>query len=81
MATPPPPPAPVPTLIVVGADSWLALDEQTDAYRDALGDRLELVTVPGGHTVYWDALDETGGCDRRLPARASVTGPLYRSGT
>jgi lipase len=59
MATPPPPPAAVDTLIVVGADSWLTLDEQADVYRDALGDRLSLVTVPGGHTVYWDALDET----------------------
>jgi lipase len=59
MASPPPPPARVPTLIVVGAESWLTLDEQADAYRSALGDRLELVTVPGGHTVYWDALDET----------------------
>ena len=59
MATPPPPPAGVDTLIVVGADSWLTLDEQADVYRAALGDRLRIVTVPGGHTVYWDALDET----------------------
>jgi lipase len=60
MASPPPAPADVPTLIVLGADSWLTLDEQAAVYRDALGDRLELVTVPGGHTVYWDALAETG---------------------
>ena len=59
MASPPPPPAPVPTLMVLGADSWLTNDEQADAYRAALGDLFELVTVPGGHTVYWDALDET----------------------
>ncbi len=59
MATPPPAPASVPTLIVAGADSWLTLGEHADAYRNALGDRLELVTVPGGHTVYWDALEET----------------------
>ena len=59
MASPPPSPAAVRTLIVVGAESWLTLDEQADVYRDALGDQLELVTVPGGHTVYWDALDET----------------------
>ena len=59
MATPPPPPAAVDTLIVIGADSWLTLDEQADIYREALGDRLRFVTVPGGHTVYWDALDET----------------------
>ncbi len=59
MATPPPPPAQVDTLIVVGADSWLTLDEHADVYREALGERLRLVTVPGGHTVYWDALDQT----------------------
>jgi lipase len=59
MASPPPPPADVPTLIVLGADSWLTLDEHVQVYRDALGDLIEVVTVPGGHTVYWDALDET----------------------
>jgi lipase len=59
MATPPPAPARVPTLIVLGQQSWLLLDEQVDAYRAALGDLVEVVKVPGGHTVYWDALDET----------------------
>ncbi len=33
--------------------------EHLDTYRDELGDLFEAVTVPGGHTVYWDALDET----------------------
>lgn len=69
MATPPPPPAPVSTLIVVGAESWLTLDEHADAYRNALGDGLELVTVPGGHTVYWDALDETAEAVRNFLLR------------
>jgi len=59
MATPPPSPAEVPTLMVLGADSWLTLEEHPDIYRAALGDEFSLVTVPGGHTVYWDALDET----------------------
>ena len=59
MASPPPRPAEVPTLMVVGADSWLTLDEHADTYRAALGDDFTLVTVPGGHTVYWDALAET----------------------
>jgi lipase len=59
MATPPPPPTAVATLLVLGDQSWLTLDEQAATYRAALGDRLELVSVPGGHTVYWDALDET----------------------
>jgi lipase len=59
MASRPPPPARVPTLIVLGADSWLTLDDHVEAYQAALGDLVEVVTVPGGHSVYWDALDET----------------------
>jgi len=59
MASPPPKPARVPTLFVLGADSWLTPGEQLDVYRSELGDLLEVVTVPGGHTVYWDALEET----------------------
>ncbi len=59
MASAPPQPARIPTLLVRGAQSWLTLDEQAAAYRATLGDLLELVTVPGGHTVYWDALGET----------------------
>ncbi|HZO62925.1 MAG TPA: alpha/beta fold hydrolase [Gaiellaceae bacterium] len=59
MAVAPPPPAEVPTLFVLGADSWLTVPESVDAYRAALGDLVQVVTVPGGHTVYWDALEET----------------------
>jgi lipase len=60
MAAAPPPPARVPTLFVIGADSWLTVDEQLEQYRASLGDLVQVVTVPGGHTVYWDALAETG---------------------
>jgi pimeloyl-ACP methyl ester carboxylesterase len=49
----------VPTLVVLGERSWLVLDEQLDAYRAALGNLLRVETVPGGHTVFWDALEET----------------------
>jgi lipase len=59
MATPPPEPARTPTLIVLGEQSWLMLDEQVAAYTAALGDLVEVVRVPGGHTVYWDAFEET----------------------
>ena len=59
MATAPPPAAQVPTLILRGAESWLFLDEQVAAYERELGDLLEVVGVPGGHTVMWDALEET----------------------
>jgi lipase len=61
MASTPPPfeAAQVPTLLVLGAESYLPYDHLLDAHRDALGDLLTVVTVPGGHTVLWDALDET----------------------
>jgi len=49
----------LPTLLVLGERSYLPYDHLLDAHRSALGDLLEVVTVPGGHTVLWDALDET----------------------
>jgi lipase len=61
MTTEPPEPARVPTLIVLGAQSWLVVDEHVDTYRETLGDLLQVVTVPGGHTVMWDALPDTIG--------------------
>jgi hypothetical protein len=49
----------VPTLLILGARSYLSYDHLLDTHRAALGELLELVTVDGGHTVLWDALDET----------------------
>lgn len=57
-----PPPfdsARVPTLLVLGRDSYVSYDHLIDEHRAALGDLLEVVTVAGGHTVLWDALEET----------------------
>jgi lipase len=61
MASQPPPfeRARIPTLLVLGEHSYLPYDHLLEAHRDALGDLLEVVVVPGGHTVLWDALDET----------------------
>ncbi len=61
MATPPPPyeRARVPTLLVLGERSWLVLDHQVADYGAALGHLLQVVTVPGGHPVLWDAFHET----------------------
>jgi lipase len=61
MASEPPPfeQARVPTLLVLGESSYLPYDHLLDAHRAALGDLLEVVVVPGGHTVLWDALEET----------------------
>jgi lipase len=49
----------VPTLLVLGEQSYLPYDHLLDAHREALGDLLELVVVPGGHSVLWDAFAET----------------------
>jgi lipase len=57
----------VPTLVVLGSDSYLPYD-LVDDHRAALGGLLEVVTVPGGHTVLWDALDETAGAVERFLA-------------
>jgi lipase len=61
MASPPPPfeRVRVPTLLVLGERSYLPYDHLLDAHRAALGDLLEVVVVPGGHSVTWDALEET----------------------
>ena len=49
----------LPTLLVLGAHSYLSYDHLMAAHRAALGDLLEVVTVDAGHTVLLDALDET----------------------
>ena len=61
MASPPPPfeDVRVPTLVVLGEDSYLPYDHLEDAHRAALGDLLEMVVVPGGHSVLWDAFEVT----------------------
>jgi lipase len=71
MASEPPPfeAVRVPTLLVLGEDSYLPYDHLVDAHRAALGDLLEIVVVPGGHSVLWDALDETAGAISGFLAR------------
>ena len=61
MASKPPPfeRVRVRTLLVLGEDSYLPYYHLLDAHRAALGDLLEVVVVSGGHTVLWDALEET----------------------
>jgi lipase len=49
----------IPTLLVLGEQSYLPYDHLLEAHQAALGDLLEVVVVPGGHTVLWDALEET----------------------
>jgi lipase len=49
----------VPTLVVVGALSVVVTGGQLELYRQALGDLMTIEVVPGGHSVLWDAFDET----------------------
>lgn len=71
MASQPPPfeDVRVPTLLVLGERSYLPYDHLLDAHREALGGLLEVVRVPGGHTVTWDALDETSAAIGAFLAR------------
>ena len=61
LCTPSPPPETlrVPTLLLHAGQFGLVREDQLDAYRLALGDLVEIVEVPGGHMVYWDAYEET----------------------
>jgi lipase len=59
----------VPTLLVLGEQSYLPYDHLLDAHRSALGDLLEVAVVPGGHTVLWDALEETAAVVSAFLAR------------
>jgi lipase len=56
---PPPETLRAPTLLVHAGQFGLVRDEHLEAYRAALGDRLQTVAVPGGHMVIWDAYVET----------------------
>ena len=49
----------VQTLLVLGERSYLPYDHLLDEHQAALGDLLEVVVVPGGHSVLWDAFEET----------------------
>jgi len=37
----------------------LVREEQLEAYATVLGDLIEIVEVPGGHMVFWDAYEQT----------------------
>ena len=61
MASEPPPfeSVRVPTLVALGEHSYVPFDHLLEAHQAALGDLLEVRVLPGGHTVLWDALEET----------------------
>jgi lipase len=75
MSTDPPPfeQARVPTLVVLGERSDLVTAGQLGAWRDALGDLLDVVSVPGGHILLWDAYEETADAVAEFLARSPAS--------
>ena len=60
LCTPPPPESlRVPILLVHASEFGLVRDDQLGAYAAALSDLLDVVAVPGGHMIFWDAYAET----------------------
>jgi lipase len=57
----------VPTLLVLGETSYLPY-ELLETHRAALGDLLEVERIAAGHTLLWDALDDTAGAVERFLA-------------
>jgi len=46
-------------------------DDQLDEYAETLNESLELVAVPGGHVVYWDAFEPTAAAVTKFLTRHS----------
>jgi lipase len=58
----------IPTLLVLGETSYLPYDHLLEEHTGALGDLLEVARIPAGHTVLWDALDDTAAAVERFLA-------------
>jgi lipase len=56
----------IPTLLLLGETSYLPYDDLLGAHSAALGDLLEVVRIPAGHTVLWDALADTAAAVERF---------------
>ena len=56
----------IPTLLVLGETSYLPYDDLLDAHAAALGDLLQVVRIEAGHTVLWDAFDDTADAVERF---------------
>lgn len=63
----------VPTLLVLAERSDLVTREQLGEWHDGLGDLLEIVRVPGGHVVLWDAYEETADAVAEFLARSPAS--------
>jgi lipase len=70
LCTPPPPPETlrVPTLLVHAGEFGLVRQDQLDAYATVLRDLIQIVEVPGGHMIFWDAYETTADAVERFLA-------------
>jgi lipase len=70
VAAPPPPFGRLraPTLVIAGVQSKFVSVGEAELIRRALGDLFELVVVPAGHRVLWDAFEETADAIERFLA-------------
>ena len=60
----------IPTLLVLGETSYLPYDWLLDGHSAALGDLLRVVRIAAGHTLLWDAFDETAAVVEEFLAQA-----------
>jgi lipase len=58
-----------PTLLVLGETSYLPYDALLERHTAALGDLLEIVRISAGHTLLWDAFDDTAAAVERFLLR------------
>jgi hypothetical protein len=56
----------MPALLVHAGQFGLVREDQLEEYERALGDRLRIAEVPGGHIVYWDAFEQTADAIERF---------------
>jgi lipase len=56
----------IPTLLLLGATSYLPYDALLDDHTSALGNLLEVVRIPAGHTVLWDSFADTAAAIERF---------------
>ncbi|HEX4929267.1 MAG TPA: alpha/beta fold hydrolase, partial [Gaiellaceae bacterium] len=56
----------IPTLLVLGETSYIPYDHLLGPHAAALGELLEVARIAAGHTVLWDALDDTAAVVERF---------------
>jgi hypothetical protein len=62
-------------LLVHASQFGLVREEQLEEYERSLGDDLQVVAVPGGHIVYWDAFEQTADAVERFLIRHRDVSP------